>query len=440
MQTETFKYTSYLFQPELGLLTLNYAVDDKYSFSEKIFFPKPFRSLNQIELKALDRVFRALHIAAGISYYKAFLSPKMEILTEPLNHNEVIFFNDFYIKGLGEFSFRNDVSIKPNFTPIAKYSYPETIELPKKILLPVGGGKDSSVVTEILKNAGYKPVLFSVGNPRPIKDCMKVANLETLIVKREISPLLLKLNEENNILNGHVPVTGILSFIMVAAALLYGFSDIIMANERSANVGNVKKNKLIVNHQWSKSLEFETSFRNFIAQNLFIGLEYFSLLRGMSELAIAKKFASLKQYHTVFTSCNHAFKIDETKRIDRWCCLCDKCRFVFLALAPFLSKNEMIKIFGTNLLAEPSQERGYKELLGLSAYKPFECVGEIKESAAALALLASEKDWKDEYIVQKLFPEVFKKYGDCQNFIREAFSKSNKHNIPTEFLSAVDRA
>ena len=101
MQTETFKYTSYLFQPELGLLTLNYAVDDKYSFSEKIFFPKPFRSLNQIELKALDRVFRALHIAAGISYYKAFLSPKMEILTEPLNHNEVIFFNDFYIKGLG---------------------------------------------------------------------------------------------------------------------------------------------------------------------------------------------------------------------------------------------------------------------------------------------------------------------------------------------------
>ncbi|MBR7159343.1 MAG: hypothetical protein IKD08_06705 [Alphaproteobacteria bacterium] len=434
---ETFKYTSYAFDAEKGVLSLNYAVDDAYTFTERIIFPKPFRNLSEKEERALLRVFRALHIAAGVSYYKAFLCPKMEVMTEPLTHNEAVFFTDFYIKGLGEFSFRNDVVIKPDFKPEANYVEPETLDLPQRILVPVGGGKDSSVVTEVLKNAGYKPVLFAVGQPKPIKECMEVAGLETLIVKREVSPLLLELNQANNTFNGHVPVTGILSFIMAAVSILYGFSAIVMANERSANVGNVRKDDMTVNHQWSKSLEFETAFRNFVGQNLFLGLEYFSLLRGVSELAIAKKFAELKAYHPVFTSCNRAFKIDESKRIEHWCGVCDKCRFVFLALAPFMKKAEMVKIFGTNLLAEPSQERGYKELLGLAAYKPFECVGEIEESAAALSLLASEPEWQDDYIVQKLLPEVEAKYGDCQNFIRDAFTKSRKHNIPKEYLSAL---
>ena len=431
-EIKVFKFVSYSYDEKSGLLLLNYNAG-KYDFTEKITFLGQRRELSEREKTALNRVFRALHIAAGVSYYKTFLCPEMKILTTPLSYNEAVFFKDFYVKGLGEFSYRNDIEIKPDFKAEGAYVKPDDVKLPKGVLVPVGGGKDSILALEMLREKGISPIMFAVGEHKAIKDVMKIAGFPSLSVKRELSPLLFELNKHENTFNGHVPVTGILSFIMVASAIIYGFDTVVMAIERSANTGNTFRNGEEVNHQWSKSFEFENLFSNFIKQNLLPSFNYFSILREYSELEIAKRFSKYKQYLGAFTSCNAAFKIDEGKRVDRWCGICDKCRFVFLALAPFMARDELVPLFGRDLLAEPEQERGYEELLGLSAFRPFECVGEIEESVAALTLLSSLDEWKTAYIVKELMPKVVAKYGDCQEIVRKVFTRSEKHNIPKEF-------
>ena len=137
-------------------------------------------------------------------------------------------------------------------------------------------------------------------------------------------------------LNGHVPVTGILSFVIAVAAVLYDFNLIAMSNEHSANSGNLVLNGVEINHQYSKSFEFEQDFAKHVASYMLKNLAYVSFLRPLSEIAIAGLFAKLPQYHGVFTSCNKAFSIQEQNRSSGWCCACPKCRFVFLALAPFM--------------------------------------------------------------------------------------------------------
>jgi hypothetical protein len=130
----------------------------------------------------------------------------------------------------------------------------------------------------------------------------------------------------------------------------------------------------------------------------------------MYELNIAKLFAKIKKYNDVFSSCNKNFKIVKNTESKKWCCDCDKCRFVFLILASFIKKKEMIKIFGENILNNKEQILGYNELVGFSGCKPFECVGEIGESVLAFYLL-DNTDYKNDYIVAEILPKIKKIYS-----------------------------
>ena len=267
---------------------------------------------------------------------------------------------------------------------------------------------------------------------------METSGLPSVLVRRRISPDLIAANEQaRGALNGHVPVTGVIAFILMCAAVLYDFTDAVLSNERSANVGNTEKDGRVVNHQWSKSIEFERAFRA-LTRTVLPDFRYFSLLRPLSELAIASLFSKIGKYDAVFTSCNKAFKLDERKRLDRWCADCDKCRFVFLALAPFMEKNRLVRVFGTDMLNDPAQIAGYRQLLGLDAFKPFECVGEIEESALALMALSDRAEWKNDAAVAALSPAVTAKYGNKKDFlIEKVFSLSDNHLIPEEYDDVV---
>jgi hypothetical protein len=50
------------------------------------------------------------------------------------------------------------------------------------------------------------------------------------------------------------------------------------------------------------------------------------------------------------------------------------------------------RIFGRNLLADPDQANGFADLV---MDKPFECVGQRAESAAALEMLRDRPAWRD---------------------------------------------
>ncbi len=439
---KAFYYKKYDFDTNNGVLTLSYAATDEqnttHHFTERIVFPNAPFILSTEKKQAINRICFLTHIAFGISYYKAFCAEKIIIENNILTPDEAAFFNQFYLSGLGEFAVRNHLNLQGKIQFPFNTGYHEqayTIALRNRYLVPIGGGKDSAVAITILQNIGCECACISAGNPRPIIESAVVSGKQHIVFKRLIDPHLIKLNQSGTVYNGHVPITGMLAFLLWICGIIYDYKYVALACERSANTGNMMQGDLSINHQYSKSLSFEQDFAK-LTQTITPDFHYFSLLRPLSEFHIARLFASYcTRYFPVFTSCNKAFKLDETKRIDRWCGCCDKCRFVFLILAPFMNKDEWIKLIGHNPLDDKEQLEGYKELLGLSGHKPFECVGEFDESRTALILLSKLPAWQNDFIVADLSKQV----NDlCVNTTLNSLMKpTTQHLIPQEILSDV---
>lgn len=436
-----FYYKNYSFNAKTGELSLSYAVchDEKtFSFTEKIVFPNAPFKLTFTREKALNAVFFLAHIAFGISYYKAFCPCEIKVESGILSKEEALFFNRFYESGLGEFAVRNHLNLQGKivFPFHEKKVTPIPAEFKNRYLIPVGGGKDSCLTIEIMKELQKEAAAISVGCPKAIAACMKTAGLKSFQIKRVIDSQLIQLNREKTVLNGHVPITGMLAFLLWGAAVLYNYKYAALSCERSANAENLMQGALAVNHQYSKSFEFEENFYR-LTQAITPNFRYFSLLRPLSELAIGKLFTQkCASYFPVFTSCNKAFRLDEKKRLDSWCGCCDKCRFVYLILAPFMKKETLIQIAGTSLLNDGKQKTGYKELLGLSGHKPFECVGEIEESQVALWLLSLKDCWKNDLLVKELSKEIKQKH-EYKNLLKIYLTPAGPHLIPADILSRV---
>lgn len=463
MSHQQFLYKNFEFNPNTGELKLSYSVDDRYNFQEVFNFTIANSSVFKrryaadINLRtAIQKACWALHLMAGISYYKAFLTPTITINTTMPDREEATFFEKFFLYGLGEFAYRNNLDLKPivhfpsvydshhqatamhdgndNSEPTGDFS--ATNE--PTYLIAVGGGKDSAVSIEILKelihNNRRLAVCYcsSANPPAVLVNSVQQAQLLSLPIKRQISPLLISINQEverHHAYNGHVPITAINSFACLLNALINNYSTVIFSNERSANVGNVEHHGMIANHQWSKSWEAEQLMHNFWEEKIVQDVEYMSLLRPLSEMAIAKIFAQkCREYFYIFSSCNRNFKLFNTSGRMLWCNNCDKCRFVFLILAAFINKTELINIFGSNLLNDPEQLEGYRELLGLSGHKPFECVGEIEEARAAIGLILQRGEYQEDAGFKQLCTEL-----QALGYHEEQFHRSIEQALTPDF-------
>ena len=437
IEAKTFRFTSYEFNAREATAYLRYAADEIY-FEEKLIFPGAGQILNPERIKAVNHLLYYLHIAAGISYYKAFIPDVIEVATGPMCESTARFFEKFYFHGLGEFAFRNQLDLKDRIKfPVGEWTKPiiAPLNLRRRTAVPIGGGKDSCVTLETLKRKKEPLLGVSVGQHKAIEEIAAVANVPLIQIRRFLSPNLFELNRQGA-LNGHVPIVGILSFIFIAAAILYDFDAIAMSNERSADSGNMVYKGREINHQWSKSSDFESALQRLIKTKMTVDVSYFSLLRPLSEFQIAQLFATTPQYHDAFSSCNRAYKIMDRNR-SKWCCECDKCRFVFLILSPFLSKDELLKIFRKNLFADKSNSPKYEELLGLKGYKPFECVGEFEESLAALYLLNTSPDWADTPVVKNLMQTVNQKKTDLMDSFNQATTIKHRHSMPHLYKNAI---
>ena len=430
-----FCYKKFTFLPKTGVLQLEYSIDDTYSFTEVITFPDAPFALSERKEQALNQIFSLLHIAVGISYYKAFLPPEIVIQTKGLSESEAHFFEQFYLSGLGEFAVRNNLNLqgKIHFPSNNKLSRTAVkLNLPYNAFIPVGGGKDSCLTMELIKQTDLPAMGISVGCPAPIEACLDISRLSSITITRKLDPQLIELNKAGKVLNGHVPITGILAFVLWAAAILYDKKYVVMSCERSANAGNLQQGDLSINHQYSKSFAFENDFYR-LTQSITPEFRYFSLLRPLSEAHIAKLFSEkCKAYFPVFTSCNKAFKLDEAQRLSHWCGSCDKCRFVFLILAPFMERNTLIRLMGKNPLDDETQLKGYRELLGLTGHKPFECVGEIDESRWAFKALSCRPEWQEDCVIQALGSEV------PETPVGLIFTPNKSHLIPEELKDVLD--
>ncbi len=439
-QYASFIFDSCNFSPETGKIFLNYSLDGEIRFTETLTLPHPPPTFDPSS-PSFHAALRALHLCGGVSYYKTCLPKQIEVRTEGLTREQADFWNAVYENGLGEFFYRNDIDFRGLLQFPSVDSPPPTIEStivkPKsgRVLIPLGGGKDSIVTAELLRKSGHDVTLLRMGAHPMIDAEVKALGLPVLTVERHLSPILFRLNAEGA-LNGHVPVSAYLSFLAVVIAEVYGFDTVVMSNERSANEGNVEYLGKKINHQWSKSLEAERMMQEYIRVGIDPLLQYFSLLRPLSEVAIAKIFAEFPQYFGCVTSCNANWKILSKPQSDarpRWCGHCPKCAFVFACLAAFLPKNAILEMFGADLFSSSDLLPLFRELLGVENFKPFECVGTADETKAAFLLIHDRGEFTDTPAMKMFLSDILPAIKNPKKLIEDARKPSNDHCIPVQF-------
>lgn len=404
---QRFRFVRATLEETSGRVELVYAFDDGPELVETLQFPDAPFALDAPRRHAVDAALRLLHLIAGVSYYKAALPPELVVegvLPDPALAALV---TSVYEQGLGEFAYRNGLSLRGRicFDTGLPVSAAPSLGLKPHALTAIGGGKDSLVSIETLRAAGVAQSVSYIGGSPLIRTCAEHTGLPVLNIGRQLAPQLLEFNKQGA-WNGHIPVTAVNSAILVLAALLRDADQVVFSNERSASYGSLIPGAGEVNHQWSKGWAFERAFAAYMRDHVATDLRYYSLLRPLSELAVARRFAANDRYDAVFSSCNRNFHLTGPRPENRWCGICPKCQFVFLALAPFMPKPRLTAIFGRNLLDEVALAEGFDALIEYGAHKPFECVGEGREARAALFELASRPVWREDALVRRFARDI----------------------------------
>jgi UDP-N-acetyl-alpha-D-muramoyl-L-alanyl-L-glutamate epimerase len=379
-----FIFDQYSFDRTNGRLDLHYAIDDALHFTETYTFDFPF--IEQYDEAAFDRAVQTLFFLAGVSYYKTYVPPEIVVKNGQLDAGSAAFFSKTYQRGLGEFFYVNklDPRTPVNFPVTSSEPLTPLVYKGEGLLVSIGGGKDSLVSTELLRNRVSGITTWSLGHRHLLEPVVARVGLPHVWVERQWDRQLVDLNAKDA-LNGHVPISAIFGAVGAIIAVLTGQCDVVVANEQSANEPTLVYEGVAINHQYSKSQEFERDYQAYLKHHFGDGLRYYSFLRPMSEVFISEVFSKIafEKYKDVFSSCNRAFLQPEGKL--QWCGECAKCAFIFIAMTPFIPRAELEKLWkGKNLLLDPELEPMYRNLLGIEGEKPLDCVGEIKESRAAM--------------------------------------------------------
>jgi UDP-N-acetyl-alpha-D-muramoyl-L-alanyl-L-glutamate epimerase len=383
-------------------LSAHYRLDD-IDFTEIV----SFEGVDCLDDAALA-VATLWYLIAGLSYYKAGAATRIDLGETPIGPAGRILLSAALHDGLGEFSVVNHLPLDKltidGGTSSKRYAAPLD---PRAVLIPFGGGIDSVVSVEELDPALDRR-LFVVspasGRYDALEATAKVTGLPIVRATRTLDARLLA--GDPNFFNGHVPVTAMVTLLAATAAVATGRGGVVMSNEHSASVPNLTWRRRPINHQWSKSLIAEVLVADAIDE-VVEGLVVASALRDRSELWVAERFSHLNAYHHVFRSCNRAFTQDRSRRATGWCGECDKCLFINLVLAPFLSRGALEEIFASEPLANPARLAQLETLVGLGdTPKPFECVGDPDESGVALVSLARLPAWRDVQHLKRLATRV----------------------------------
>lgn len=407
------------------------------------FHPKTLIVTDNLEIandpfsEYADRMVFFIGMAEAVSYWKCACPPTFSVRCGYLSDEDICFFKKLWFNGLGEFFFRN--GIETDIDSFVNISAPKTFDAVKCggyrrtgiQIIPVGGGKDSAVTTELLRPFGDSLRFFTVNDQPARTACVEAAGYgaERIIrTRRTIDPELLRLNSEG-FLNGHTPFSSVVAFLSMYCGHITGAENIVLSNEASANDSNIGGAE--VNHQYSKSFEFERDFNILRERNFSCTASYFSLLRPFNELQIAKQFAAYPQYHSVFRSCNAGSK----RNI--WCTECAKCLFVAIILSPFLPPEKLHDIFGCDMLDKRELVEDFDGLCGFSGVKPFECVGTAAEVTYALHETAKKYRAAGTEMPFLLRRFCEKRQSDPDNGLLKEYN--NENLVPAEFEDCVKR-
>ncbi len=363
-------------------IVFDFNLSDKYHFRPEIHLPLPDKTGGDILSDSLIRnIIFNMGMIELLSYWKAACPPRLIIKTMSLTEKQSDWWKKLYLNGLGEFFYENGIQPGHDFIQIEAdgdvYMQKQAFEGNADVLVPIGGGKDSVVTLELL--SGTRSCRPFIINPRKASiasaEIAGYKDEQIIRLSRSIDPNLLELNAAG-FLNGHTPFSAMLAFTSILVAAIYGIGEIALSNESSANEPTIPGTN--INHQYSKSLDFEEDFRNYISEYVTGGINYYSYLRPLNEIQITAIFSGFNAHFSSFKSCNVGSKTDS------WCGACPKCLFTYIMLSVFLKKDQLADIFREDLFEKEMLLHSFEQLCGLADEKPFECVGTLDEVNAAL--------------------------------------------------------
>jgi hypothetical protein len=417
-----FVYRSFHVENEPGYVTItfDFLIDPDIEFHPTVRIPVE----SPVELEMVAPYAFHLGMIEAISYWKSACPPLFVVEAGFLSMEQLRFWRDLYIHGLGEFFYRNDIDFTiKNFLTITSngpiiQSKPTFLQKDMDLVL-VGGGKDSAVTLNILTQS-HRTIQTMIVNPTEaaLSNLAAVGITDAIIVERTLDPALFDLTDKGY-LNGHTPFSAYLAFLGITVGAIRGITTVLVSNEQSANEGNVLYRGMEINHQYSKSFRFEQMFRSYCASFLPNAPEYMSFLRPLNEVQIGMLFANCPQFFMTFRSCNVGSKTNT------WCGTCPKCAFTYLSLFPSLSYETMMAIFGRDYFATPSIIHHIRGLIGLEPVKPFECVGTRAETKFLVALAV--KKYADEH--RPVPPGLLDIYAAC------SFTEADIAHLTSEIVT-----
>ncbi len=433
---DRFRYDGVTVEPDASAVVCRYSTGT-HRFAERFTFPEG----GDWDDEATRAAVRILFLMTGVSYYKTTAAPIVDLGDLPTTPAERSFLRTYYVHGLAEFAYRNGLDLRgvtiegPDAAAEASAPYDPA---PGRPLIPFGGGIDSIVTVESVAPSNPGSALCVVAPPgqrfAAIDEAAAATGLPVTRVARSLDPQVRR-STELGFLNGHVPVTAVITAASLVAAVLARRDAVVLSNEWSASAPTLVAEGLAVNHQWSKGDEFEAGFADLVTRALGPGMAVFSYLRPRSELWVAHRFAELSHYHGVFRSCNRAFHQDPGHRLDHWCGRCDKCCFVDLVLAPYMTRDELAAVFGGDEpLENPANVPRFEALVGLgSGAKPFECVGDLDECRAAVALASRRPDRAGNVMLAQLHAALATAGAAPEPDESAALRPRGAHRIPDRY-------
>jgi UDP-N-acetyl-alpha-D-muramoyl-L-alanyl-L-glutamate epimerase len=441
-----FVYDGYLFEQKNNDLEMrfNFSAPPDLKFESVVFLKNIEESrLKEIKKEVLDNLVFHIGLSEMVSYWKAVCSPEIIIKAGYLNNKQLSWWHKQILAGMGEYFFENQINFtSPNFLSIkneANSQYSHNIfkdNLDNKVIVPVGGGKDSLVTLGAIKKSHFRVNSLILNNNRQVEIANKSSEVagfhKPIVIERFLDKNLIDLPKEKY-LNGHTPFSLYLAFVSVLAAVIFNYKYIALSNETSANEESVVYLGRKINHQYSKSFEFEKDFNGYSGEYLAKEVKYFSFLRPLHEIQIVRLFAKHREFYKSFSSCN----ISLAKNNIGWCSSCSKCLFVFVMLYPFVSLGDIVEIFGINLLDQASFLSELESLVGMSDQKPFECVGTKEEVKIGLYLSwqkNKELGVEQPVLLNYFENEIMTKEQNWQQRANNLLNSWNSNNLlPPEF-------
>jgi len=410
-----------------------YSIGDLFHFNTLLYIQLPLsenKLNNVLSRSSIQDIILNLGVIEGLNYWKLTASSEYKIAAGYLSTDQLTWWKTVLLKGMSEYFFQNKINFtQPDFVNLTclvngvkgKQSKPVLRKISDKsikTLVPIGGGKDSIVTYEQIKDkrtVGLFRLDPNMVTRKMLKKIQEKSSKTPIIIATRKLDSQLKLLQEQSFLKGHVPYTTYTSFLSLLVAELLDYDEIAFSNERSAEEENTVYLGQKINHQWAKTLDFENMFRDYMESRLFSKVTYYSLLRPLYELQVMKLFSKYENYFSVFSSCNVPQKqsnIDKPN-LKPWCGKCAKCLFAYSLLYPFIERKKIIELFGHDLFADDSLVQLMDGLIG-KEIKPFDCVGTSKESMIAFNLCLQKA--KKEQVTPVLLKKFEERVNDNPSF------------------------